>query len=516
MTARRTQFIVWLAALGRKPRVKRTCYLRQNRWQHLLEGANSMDSFYWLGEITKASAVMVTECEIVSPVLGAEIAAAVAQVVDDGGRSGAIRSGDYLDFEAGLVAAGGPEVTRVHSGRSRQDIGATFSQLFLREGLLRVLESLHTVREGLLAFAGRHAHDIVPAYTWGVQAQPTTFGHWLGAYEAAFARTGTRGQAAYAHINRCPLGSAALGTSSFPVDRPRLAELLGFDAVAENSFDATQLAPADTRIEAAQIASAASLTVGMLIADLTQQYAQVRPWITLNQGARTGVSSIMPQKRNPTGVVRLRGLATEVHGRAAAVAISAHNVPSGMHDYKLDGEDPVLTGAAAMLSDLTGVLGDLRFDPARALEEVNAEYSTTTELADVLQREGDVPFRAGHHFASQLVTFGRANRLKPAEIQFADATRIYAGTAAEFHLPTAFPLGEERFRTALSAEGMVNASRGLGGPQPAEIERMLAAQREALVADQHWVTVARTRLSKAATNRESAFQALMQAQRPSQ
>ena len=468
-----------------------------------------MDSFYWLGEITKASAVMVTECEIVSPTLGAEIAAAVAQVIDDGRRPGAERSGDYLAFETDLVAVGGPEVTRVHSGRSRQDIGATFSQLFLRTGLLQVLESLHTARESLLTLAGKHAHDIVPAYTWGVQAQPTTFGHWLGAYEAAFARTGARGQEAYARINRCPLGSAALGTSSFPVDRLRLAGLLGFDAVAENSFDATQLTPADTRIEAAQVASAASLTVGMLIADLTQQYAQVRPWITLNQGARTGVSSIMPQKRNPTGLVRLRGLATEVHGRAAAIALSAHNVPSGMHDYKLDGDDPVLSAAATMLDDLTSVLGDLNFDPARALGEVNAEYSTTTELADVLQREGNVPFRAGHHFASQLVTFGRENRLKPAEVTFTEAKRIYAETAAEFNLTTALPLDEKRFRTALSAEGMVNASRGLGGPQPREIERMLESQLKTLKADQHWVALAKDRLSKAATNRESTFQALM-------
>ena len=131
-----------------------------------------MDSFYWLGEITKASAVMVTECEIVSPILGTEIAAAVAQVIDNGGRPGAERSGDYLAFETDLVAAGGPEVTRVHSGRSRQDIGATFSQIFLREGLLQVLESLHTARDSLLTFAGKHAHEIVPAYTWECRPNP--------------------------------------------------------------------------------------------------------------------------------------------------------------------------------------------------------------------------------------------------------------------------------------------------------------------------------------------------------
>ena len=127
----------------------------------------------------------------------------------------------------------------------------------------------------------------------------------------------------------------------------------------------------------------------------------------------------------------------------------------------------------------------------------------------LFRSEGDVPFRAGHHFASQLVTYGRANRLKPADIPFADVARIYAGTAAEFELPTVLPIGEERFREALSAEGMVRASRGLGGPQPAEVERMLVAQRQALEADQHWVTLARNRLLQATTTRNSAFRELM-------
>ena len=88
--------------------------------------ANSPDAFHWLGEINKASAVMVVEQTIVPASLGAHIAEAITEVIAAGNQPDAPRPGDYLILEAALSEAGGPDVTRVHSGRSRQDISATF------------------------------------------------------------------------------------------------------------------------------------------------------------------------------------------------------------------------------------------------------------------------------------------------------------------------------------------------------------------------------------------------------
>lgn len=466
------------------------------------------DCFHWLGEINKASAVMVVEEGIVPATLAAPIVRAIETVIANGALPGADRPGDYLALEAMLIAAGGPDVTRVHSGRSRQDINATFGRLYLRDDLLDTLDALNLARASLLTLAAAHPNAIIPAYTWGVQAQPTTLGHWLGAFEAALARSAERFRQAYARVNLCPLGSAALGTSSFPVNRRRLADLLGFSGVAENSLDATQVSPADTRAEATQIAATAALTVGMLCADITAQYAHTRPWLTLNQGARTGVSSIMPQKRNPSGLVWLRKLASTVAGGAGVFAIQAHNVPSGMHDYKPEGPDPVIRDAERMLMDLAGLVAELRFDPERALDEVNADYATTTELADVLQRDADVPFRVGHHFASDLVTYGRANALRPADLPFDAVRRLYAEAAGAFGMAPDLPLSEAAFRTALSAEGMIQASQGQGGPQPAEVERMLGGQTASLDTDRTWVRTARDRLAQADRRRDVAFQAL--------
>jgi argininosuccinate lyase len=123
-----------------------------------------------------------------------------------------------------------------------------------------------------------------------------------------------------------------------------------------------------------------------------------------------------------------------------------------------------------------------------------------------LQRVADVPFRVGHHFASDLVNFGRGNNLKPAEIPYAETQRIYAAAATHFKLDdTKLPLTEAQFRNSLSPRNMINESRGLGGPQPAEVARMLATEKERLTQDRAWVTAAQTKLAKAARKLDAAF-----------
>jgi argininosuccinate lyase len=469
--------------------------------------AQPRDQFYWLGEINKASAVMAVEQDIVPRELGQKIAAAVAKVIADGNAPGARRSGDYLVVEQSLMAEGGPDVSRIHSGRSRQDLGATFRRLFERDDLLASFEALIQARETLVTLAEAHRDAIVPAYTWGVQAQPISLGHYLGGYVQALTRDADRYREAWARVNQSPLGSAALGTSSFPVNRVRLAALLGFDGNVENSFDANQISPVDTGIELVSVASSSALTIGMLAADITAQYAQTRPWLLLTEG--TGTSSIMPQKRNPTALVGVRTAASTLVGEAMTFSLQAHNVMEGMGDYKGELPNRVLRGAAALYTDLAALMKSFTFDPARALDEVNREYSTTTELADTLQRVADVPFRVGHHFASELVNFGRSHDLRPAQIPYGEAQRIFIEAARSFKMTSdRLPLTEAQFRRSLTAENMVQAAQVLGGPQPAEVARMLAAQRTRLAADREWLRTTRAGLERATVSRDAAFASL--------
>ena len=467
------------------------------------------DEFYYLGEMNKASSVMVVEQGIVPKALGKTIAESVFRVIADGDKAGAKRPGDYLELEKLLIAAGGPDVTRMHSGRSRQDIGATRNRLFQRMQVLTTLAALNNTRAALLDMAAKHPNAIVPAYTVGVQAQPISFGHYILAYTEALERNAERLRRAFVNVNRSPLGAAALGTSSFPVNRPRLAELLGFDGIVENSLDANQIAPIDTGVELVSVASAAALTVGTLISDLEAQYRMTTPWLTLEEGELTGTSSIMPQKRNPNALHSVRVGASEVLGISTTYLFKAHNVPHGLGDYK--GSEPVdaLNRMARTLNNLTAVVKQLNFNAQRALDEVDDDYATTTELADILQRDADVPFRVGHHFASELVNFGRRDKLRPRDIPYAQARMIYTEAAKHFRIENAqLPLSEAQFRKSLTAENMVQSARVIGGPQPDEVQRMLAAQRTALKTDREWLESERGKLDDASRKLDKAFAAL--------
>ena len=471
------------------------------------------DQFYWMTEINKASAVMIVERGIVPKPLGARIADAITTVDAAAAKPGAARSRDYLNVERDLIAAGGPDISRLHSGRSRQDIGATTERLMLRDDFLAAFEKLNNFRAALLAFGNQAPDAILPAYTWGVQAQPITLGHYVSANASAFDRAATRLRESYARLNQSPLGAAALGTSSFPVDRPRLSDLLGFDAPIENALDANQVSPVDSGAEIGGVTTAAALSLTTLIADVTAQYGQTEPWIILSEGDETGISSIMPQKRNPAGMVRLRAEAGTLIGEATTFALLAHNVQSGMSDYKDFGNpagypNKMLRDTADLFAHAEAVTKTFRFRPERALDEVNSDYSTTAELADTLQRDADVPFRIGHHFASELVNYGRGHRLRASQIPFAEAQRIYADIAGAAKLDPKMPLSEEQFRRALTAENMVTASKGLGGPQPAEVARMLAGAKERLAADRAWLEATRGKLAAASQKLDQAFAGL--------
>jgi argininosuccinate lyase len=445
--------------------------------------------FEFLDQINKASIVMLDESGIVPHAVAGRIAKGIAQVIAQQSASPQ-RSADYLDYEPKLIAAVGADASRLHTGRSRQDIASAIARMNLRDGLLKEIEALVSAREKLIAVASRHTDTIIPAYTHGVQAQPTTFAHYLHALASALDRQTERLEQAYQRVNRNPLGAAALATSSFPLDRERLAVLLGFDGLVENAYDANHFAPVDSALDVASALAIAAVQIGQFAQDIHAQYSEPTPWFVLGTGELTGVSSIMPQKRNPAALEQLRAQASIMLGEMHTVSLIAHNNRTGMFDYR--SYDPVPCARPLQVFRLLQQVADgIVVNKERALEEVKADYSTTTEIADALLQKADVAFRIGHHFASKLTDYGRTRNLKLHEIPYVEAARVYETATKQ-----SFPLSETDFRTAISAEHMVFGRRGIGGPQLAEMNRMLTAARAGIAVDAAWLRERSERLAR--------------------
>jgi len=177
----------------------------------------------------------------------------------------------------------------------------------------------------------------------------------------------------------------------------------------------------------------------------------------------------------------------------------AHNNRTGMFDYRM--YDPVPYARALTVFKLFGsVIDAVVVNKARALEEVNADYSTTTEIADALLQKAEVPFRTGHHFASKLTDYGRGKGLKIHEIPYSEAQRIYEEQAKD-----KLPLTEAEFREVISAEYMVSGRTGLGGPQPADVRRALTQAAQALGLDRDLRSLNQAQLATAQAKRNAEF-----------
>lgn len=474
--------------------------------------AKMQDWFYWFGRINMASTVVNVDIGIIPPALAGPIARGVAQSIDQGNQPNGKRPRDVLQTEKIITDAAGPEATLIHSGRSRQDIHSTLNMAQLRTELLDYADSLSAFRKVLLDIADQHTETFVPAYTNGVQAMPISYAYYLSAFADSFGRDGDRIRQAWARVDRSALGTAVLANSSWPLDRKRLAELLGFEQLAVNGYDATQISPNDVGLEAAQIAQSSALRIGALMQDVHVQYHQTRPWLLLVPG-KTYTSSAMPQKANPGVIQNTRALASDVVSSVQAVVMRAHNVTPGMTDYKYtwssDGARTFVLGIQ-MMRDAADVVTSLRVDAKRALEELDSDWTTSMELAEALQRQHKIPFRVGHHFASEVVLHARQHALLPKTFPYAEAVRIYAEAGRKYQVAeTSLPLDETAFRNTLSNENMVRTRVGIGGPQPPEVRRMLGEARKSLVADEQWIGDRRRHLAAADATLNAAFADLL-------
>jgi argininosuccinate lyase len=274
----------------------------------------------------------------------------------------------------------------------------------LRRAVLDILAALTELRRVLLTIARENIGAIMPGYTHTQPAQPTTLAHYLLGADEMFARDQKRFMSAYETVNLCPMGACAITTTGFPINRPFIAELLGFEGLQLNSWGA--IASVDYVTESAAAVSVCMVNLSKFVADLLLWCTPDFGFIRLSD-AFVQISSIMPQKRNPVPFEHVRILASKSFAQAHGVLVCAHNTPFGdIVDSEDDLQPIVFSGTTDCLRSLrliAGALGGAQFNKEQMLRRASANFITATELADTLVREEGLSFRIAHRIVSSAV-----------------------------------------------------------------------------------------------------------------
>lgn len=444
----------------------------------------TFDTEDWLQLINRASIVANVEAGLLDRENAGKLARALDDMRREGEKPGAKRAELYITFEPELLRRAGMAASVLHVGRSSQDILATANAGLNLERLVKILAALSEVRRALLELAERERETVVPAYTNGVQAQPTLYSHYLLAQISVFGRDVERAFECIRRFDFCPMGSTVLNGTGWPLRVERMAELLGFSRALANAFDAGQCAGNDLPLEMSQIVTAAMLHVNAFLADFMVQYATPHPWIRMESTNGEYRSSSMPQKRNPGLVNDLRRDAGLVIGEAQGVMMRMQNLCLGMADVR-DARmmKELADDACIVLRTFAGFVRTLRVDRDRALAELNADWTCTQEIADRLVRSGHVDFRSCHGFASRLVTWAREKGVTPPTLEYGDVLALWKTFRADVKaasLPEDFPLGEAELREATSPERIVKARATTGSANPEMVAADLERERETL------------------------------------
>ncbi|HEY8276191.1 MAG TPA: argininosuccinate lyase [Methyloceanibacter sp.] len=362
----------------------------------------------------------------------------------------------HLNVESRLKDLIGPVAGKLHTARSRNDQVATDFRLYIRDEIDTIEMLLGQQQLALAEKALDHAATIMPGFTHLQTAQPITFGHHLLAYVEMFALDQQRFADARARLNECPLGAAALAGTSFPIDRERTSNALGFDRPSANSLDA--VSDRDFALETLAASSIAAMHLSRLAEEIVLWVSPQFGFATLSDKFSTG-SSIMPQKRNPDAAELIRAKSGRIAGAFFSLLMVMKGLPLAYAKDLQEDKEPIFTALDALklgLAAMTGMVADLNPN-AKAMEEAaSAGHSTATDLADWLVRELGLPFRDAHHATGRIVALADRKKTTLAELDLADFRSVEPKiTRAVFGV--------------LSVAKSVKSRKSYGGTAPANV-----------------------------------------------
>jgi argininosuccinate lyase len=424
-------------------------------------------------DINKAHIIMLLEQKIIQPQDAAKLLQVLTAQLDL--KMDSSSEDVHMAVEEAVLQQAGPEVGgNMHIAKSRNDQVTTAIRMELRKNLIDLMLSVMQMQESLTEMAEKHLETVILEYTHLQPAQPVTFAHYLLSRFDALERDLQRLQAAYTRVNLCPMGAGALATTSFPINRERVADLLGFDGLVENSIDA--VGSRDFILE-----TIAALT--LIAVNLSQLAEDLIVWSSPDFGVVelpddfTSTSSMMPQKKNPEVPEVIRARASHVLGDFVAAAAIMKGMPS---TYNLDFQEvtPKLWEAVESVQSSLKILAQLVLNlkvQSDVSEKGLKSFVAATELANMLVRKYSIPFRSAHKIVGSLVKL-----LIESKRTFKDATPELLQKVAQDNIGITLSIKAEDIAESVDPKKIVESYKVTGGPAPTEVSRALVARKKSL------------------------------------
>jgi argininosuccinate lyase len=320
------------------------------------------------------------------------------------------------------------------------------------------------MQQALVGAAEKNIDVQMPGYTHMQRAQPVLLAHHLLAYVEMLERDRERFTDCMRRMNRSPLGAAALGGTSYPLDRQMVADALGFDGITGNSIDT--VSDRDYLIEFVSACSIAMMHLSRLAEEFVLWSTREFGFITISDALTTG-SSIMPQKKNPDMAELVRGKTGRVYGALINLLTMMKGLPLAYNRDMQEDKEPAFEAAdtlGASLCIFTDMIATCTFNREKMKAAAGAEFITATELADYLVRKG-IPFREAHEITGRAVAYCVEHGCELQDLSL-DTFRTFSSMI------------DDDLYAVLDPAGSIALKRTAGSTAPAEVQRQLELWRK--------------------------------------
>ena len=298
----------------------------------------------------------------------------------------------HMSVEKVLTQNIGDAGARLHTGRSRNDQVITDTRLYAKELASELMADVNAMRETLIEAARKNMGTILPGYTHMQHAQPVLLSHHFMAYYWMFTRDFARLKQAFDAANANPLGSAALAGTTYPLDRQKTTDELGFDHMIPNSLDA--VSDRDFLLDLDYACSVAMIHLSRLSEEIILWSTSEFGFITLADEYSTG-SSIMPQKKNPDFAELIRGKSGRVVGDLMALLTTMKSLPLAYNKDLQEDKEGVMDACKTLhdcLVCMEGMISTMKVNADAMRVQSKKGYLAATDVADYLAKKG-LPFR---------------------------------------------------------------------------------------------------------------------------